>query len=133
MANTLSRAVIIFLLIFKTPVFAGTITGEIIDNTTQKPIVGADIEIKNKNLGVGYYRVTSNSQGVFTLEDYIPDIEYKAEIRAEGYVTKTINNFHPKQNKIFLNRESIIEGTVLTSKEEPLSDVTVFIWDYYSE
>jgi len=65
------------------------IDGTVTDAATGKPVKGAVVEIKNANLGVGYYRLTTDSKGYFRVDDFIRHLRYRIEVTADGYVTCT--------------------------------------------
>lgn len=101
--------------------------GIVIDSITKKPIPDAEIELKNSNLGVGYYKSKTDKTGNFLVKDFITEIDYKLSIRANGYVdyesSGAINI--SKKIKFILVKEGILHGKVKTSKGSGISDVDI--------
>ena len=65
------------------------VEGLVIDGVTRKGIAGARVEMKNANMGVGYYTCDTDRSGRFIIEDFIPYIKYVVDVSAPGYVTST--------------------------------------------
>ncbi|MCB1179687.1 MAG: carboxypeptidase regulatory-like domain-containing protein, partial [Leptospiraceae bacterium] len=107
------------------------LTGTILEKNKKTPIAGAVVEIKNKNLGVGYYKTTTDKEGNFKIDDFLTQIDYNIEIIADGYVTYT-GNLKGNNYKFYLQKEVVVYGKVLNSKQEPLEGVEVQGFDYYS-
>jgi uncharacterized protein YfaS (alpha-2-macroglobulin family) len=102
------------------------IEGYIRDSTTKKGIEGATVEIKNINMGVGYYSLTTDSKGYFRIDDFIRHIKYKIEVIADGYVTYTsTERISGGMYDIKLDREGILTGIVKDSSGVPLKGVEV--------
>ncbi|OQA96372.1 MAG: MG2 domain protein [Spirochaetes bacterium ADurb.Bin218] len=102
------------------------IEGKVIDDETGKPIAGALIEVKNSQRGIGYYKVTTDRNGYYRIDNFIPYVKYDFNVSAEGYVTflKT-SGISSVQNNIKLLRESLISGIVKDSSGRPLNDVEI--------
>ena len=82
------------------------------------------MEIKNANLGVGYYLVESDSSGYFTVRDFIPHVQYIMEAAADGYVSYTSQGrISPGVHDIYLDPEAVLSGTVTDSSGRPLAGV----------
>ncbi|HPL15264.1 MAG TPA: carboxypeptidase-like regulatory domain-containing protein [Spirochaetota bacterium] len=97
------------------------IEGYVIDTVTKKGIKNAKVEIKNANMGVGYYLRETEWNGYFKIDDFIPYIKYMVEVSAEGYVTYTSTGAVSEgSHKIELRPESVLTGTVCNSRGEPL-------------
>jgi protocatechuate 3,4-dioxygenase beta subunit len=100
------------------------INGHVYDNKTGRPVKGASVEIKNANMGVGYYMVRTDGGGSFTVRDFIPHIQYVIEVAAEGYVTYTYTDrISAGSFDIRLEPEGILAGSVQDSEGSPLSGV----------
>jgi len=117
----------------KKQIFSG-----IIFNYKNKSVIkNATIEIKNVNRGLGYYLTKSDSSGKFTINNFIPYINYSVEIRAKGYITyKSTNGINSGFYKFPLVPESILKGQIIDSRGLPLSNVEVKLkkgrYSYYS-
>jgi alpha-2-macroglobulin len=113
------------------------IEGILVDSVTGKGIKGAKVEIKNANLGLGYYLRETDSSGSFKIEDFIPHVQYILEANADGYVPfKSNNQIGEGSLKISLTPEAILKGEVKNTKGIPLKDIEVKIRnynDYYNE
>ena len=104
----------------------GTITDSTSTTRQPKPISGATVEFKNSNRGVGYYKTTTDRNGYYKIDDFIPYIRYDIEITAPGYVSYTETaSLSRVKNDIRLTPESIITGTIKDSSGKTLSDVEV--------
>ena len=104
------------------------LNGKVINRKTKKPVANASVEIKNANLGVGYYTATTNSSGSFTIRDFIPYIQYNIEVNAEGYVRYyTSSNTSAGTLTISLEPESMITGAISDSSGKPIAGVDVRI------
>ena len=102
------------------------IEGYVLDSTKKKGIEGATVEIKNVNLGVGYYRIKTNAKGYFRIDDFIKYVQYKIEVVADGYVTYTsTEKIRGGRYDILLDREGILTGVVKNSSGAPLRGVEV--------
>jgi hypothetical protein len=102
------------------------IEGYVLDSTKKKGIEGATVEIKNVNLGVGYYSIKTDSKGYFRIDDFIKYVQYKIEVVADGYVTYTsTEKIRGGRYDIQLDRESILTGVVKDSSGVPLKGVEV--------
>ncbi len=113
------------------------IEGVIVDSATGKGIKNARVEIKNANMGLGYYARETDSSGSFKIDDFIPYVEYILEAGAEGYVPyKSAGRIGEGSLKIALMPEAILKGEVKDTKGAPIRDVDVKIKnlnDYYRE
>lgn len=110
------------------------IQGYVIDAATKKGIKNAKVEIKNANMGVGYYLRETEWNGYFKIEDFIPYVKYMVEVSAEGYVTYTSTGAIPEgSQKIELRPESVLTGTVRNSRGEPLKGVEAKLNTYTEE
>jgi alpha-2-macroglobulin len=102
------------------------IEGYVIDAGTGKGIQNAKVEIKNANMGVGYYLRETGSEGYFKIEDFIPYVNYVVEISAAGYVTYvSTDTISEGKYKYKLMPEAILAGQVKNSRGEPLRGVEV--------
>lgn len=111
-----------------------TIEGYVINTTTKKGIKNAKVEIKNANMGVGYYLRETEWNGYFKIDDFIPYVKYMVEVSAEGYVTYTSTGaISEGSHKIELTPESVLNGTVKNSRGEPLKGVEVKLNTYNEE
>ncbi len=103
-----------------------TIEGYVIDAVTKKGIKNAKVEIKNANMGVGYYLRETEWNGYFKIDDFIPYVKYMVEVSAEGYVTYTsTGTVSEGTHKIELTPESVLTGTVKNSRGESLKGVEI--------
>ncbi|TAL30153.1 MAG: hypothetical protein EPN93_20230 [Spirochaetes bacterium] len=90
------------------------------------PVKGAVVEIKNANMGMGYYRCETDGNGYFHVEDFITQVRYVIEVRAEGFVTyRHTQHIQAGTYDIQLTPEAIISGTVKDSAGGPMRDVEV--------
>lgn len=102
------------------------IVGLVRDSVTGKGVPNAIVEIKNANMGVGYYKVTTDSGGRFRVDDFIKNIRYAIEISAAGYVTFTsTEKIVPGEYTLDLQREAVLAGTVRDSAGAPIEGVEV--------
>jgi alpha-2-macroglobulin len=102
------------------------IEGYVIDAATKKGIKNAKVEIKNANMGVGYYLRETEWNGYFKIDDFIPYVKYIVEVSAAGYVTYTSSgSVSEGSHKIELKPESVLTGTVKNSRGDPLKGVEV--------
>jgi len=102
------------------------IDGYILDNKTGRGIEGARVEIKNANMGVGYYLLRTDGNGYFKVDDFIPYVSYVMEVSADGYVSyRSTGAITGKGNKIRLNPEAVLAGTVKDSAGNGLDGVQV--------
>ncbi len=102
------------------------IEGTVIDAATRKVIRGATVEIKNANMGMGYYRLETDSGGAFLIDDFIKHVRYRIEVSADGYVPYiTTDSISAGKYAIELRREGIFEGVVRDSADVPVSGVEV--------
>jgi uncharacterized protein YfaS (alpha-2-macroglobulin family) len=102
------------------------IEGYVIDAGTKKGIKNAKVEIKNANMGVGYYVRETDWNGYFKIDDFIPYVKYRVEVTAQGYVTYTsVGAIAEGSQKIELKQESILTGVVKNSSGEPIRGVEV--------
>ncbi len=111
--------------------------GYVLEAKTKRGIENATVELKNQNLGVGYYSVKTDKKGFFQIKDFIPEINYKLSIQASGYVNFTsdgsVSNTKEKP-KYFLQKEGVLHGVVKDSRGKNLEGVEVKIKpDTYSE
>lgn len=104
------------------------IFGEILDSTTKDPILNAVVEIKNINMGVGYYKVKTDRSGEYVVKNFIPHIRYSMEVSADGYVTsKASGVIRPGEKNIYLDRETVVSGKITGTDGKALRDVEVRI------
>lgn len=104
------------------------LSGKVIDRKTKKPVANASVEIKNANLGVGYYKTTTNSSGWFTIRDFIPYIQYNIEVNADGYVRYfSSSNLSGGTHNISLIPEAAITGKVTDSSGMSITGVDIKI------
>lgn len=109
-----------------------TVRGTVVHSVTKKPIANAQIELKNINLGVGYYVVRTDSKGTFTVTDFMPSISYRIAVSADGFVSwNSFYNYSAEPLKISLNPESVIQGAVTDSAGKPVAGVDVRIRSSY--
>ena len=102
------------------------IEGYVLDSKTKKGIEGAIVEVKNANMGVGYYRLTTDSDGYFRIDDFIKHIRYAIEVVADGYVTSiSTEKIRGGKYTVYLDREGILTGTVRDSSGQPLKGVEI--------
>ncbi len=102
------------------------IDGTVKDAATGKPVKGAIVEIKNANLGVGYYRLTTDSMGYFRVDDFIRHLRYRIDVTADGYVTCTrTEKIESGTYHIELQKEGILSGLVKDSSGRPVQGVEV--------
>ncbi len=102
------------------------IEGTVVDAATRKGIRGATVEIKNVNMGMGYYRLETDSSGRFRIDDFIKHVRYRIEVSADGYVPYvTTESIASGRYSIELKREALLQGVVRDSSGKPLSGVEV--------
>jgi len=102
------------------------IEGTVTDAATRKGIRGATVEIKNANMGMGYYRLETDSGGRFRIDDFIKHVRYRIEVSADGYVPHvTTETISAGKYAIELRREGILEGVVRDSAGVPIAGVEV--------
>lgn len=102
------------------------IEGTVIDAVTRKGIRGATVEIKNANMGMGYYRIETDSGGRFRVDEFIRHVRYRIEVSADGYVPYvTTESIAAGKYSIELRREALLEGVVRDSTGAPLAGVEV--------
>ena len=99
--------------------------GKVIDSKTQNPVKNAYVEIKNSNLGVGYYLSQTDSSGNFSIKNFIPYIQYNIEVTADGYVTYISSEKLDTEKKIYLEQEAIITGAIKDSSGNPVKNADV--------
>ena len=102
--------------------------GFVMDAKTKRGIENATVEMKNLNLGVGFYSVKTDKKGFFEIKDFIPEINYQLSIEAEGYINYTssgsISNTNEK-TKYLLEKEGVLYGVVKDSRGKNLDGVEV--------
>jgi hypothetical protein len=107
------------------------IDGHVIDAGTKKGIARAKVEIKNTNMGVGYYVRDTDWSGYFKIDDFIPYVKYMVEVTAQGYVTYTsVGTITEGSQKIELKQESVLTGVVKNRRGEPIRGVEVKLHAY---
>ncbi len=107
------------------------IEGHVIDAKTKKGIRDAQVEMKNANMGVGYYTRETDRNGYFKIEDFIPYVRYSVEATAKGYVTyRSTGPVTGGSHTFALAPESRLSGTVRNRKGEPLLGVEVKLTAY---
>ncbi|MBN1534525.1 MAG: carboxypeptidase regulatory-like domain-containing protein [Spirochaetes bacterium] len=100
-----------------------TLKGRVLDSITSKGIAGAQVEMKNANLGVGYHKATAASDGSFVIDDYIPQVRYHIAVSAPGYVPH--RGYLQSNTTIYLDPQAVVRGTVRDSAGVPLPGVEV--------
>lgn len=104
------------------------IEGRVYDLKSKKGIPDAAVEIKNADLGVGYYRTKTDSRGRFRIEEFIRHIRYRVSVDAEGYVPYISTQYIATgEFSVYMNREAVLSGVVRDSRKNPLSGVDVKI------
>lgn len=102
------------------------IEGHVTDVSTRKPIKGVVVEIKNANLGIGYYRLTTDSQGYYHISNFIKHMRYRIEATAKGYVTYVhTEKIQAGSYNIQLQKEGILSGVVKDSSGKTMEGVEV--------
>ncbi|MCP4134997.1 MAG: hypothetical protein GY754_28745 [bacterium] len=92
----------------------------------EKPIANATVELKNANMGMGYYLAKTDSNGNFEIKGYITQVSYILEVIADGYVSyRSKGKISPGKQTIRLTPEAIISGVVSNSSGKGLSGVEV--------
>ena len=112
------------------------VEGQVIDAKTKKGIPGANVEMKNANMGVGYYTRETDRNGYFKIEDFIAHVKYSVEVIAKGYVTyRSAGSMDGGTHTIALAPESRLAGTVRNRQGEPLrgAEVKLTAFDESSE
>lgn len=100
--------------------------GFVLDKVTKKGIKNATIEIKNINLGVGYYKIQTDENGFFKIKDFIRQVQYSMDITANGYVNHQSNTVsYSNDIKVYLDREGIVAGNVRDTNDKPIAGVEV--------
>ena len=103
-----------------------SIEGTVLNAVTKKEISGARVEMKNANMGVGYYTCETGRNGHFTINDFIPYLKYVVEISAQGYVTYySTGSVAEGAHTYELVPEAVLSGTVRSQRNEPLKGVEV--------
>ena len=114
-----------------------TIEGLVLDASTKKGIRGAVVEIKNANLGMGYYRLETDSKGRFSIDDFIKHVRYNIEVTAEGYVPYVhAETVRAGSYTVMLRQEGILSGEVKDSSGMPVAGAEVKLTsgdEYYEE
>ncbi len=106
--------------------------GYVYDSKTKKAIQDASVEIKNANLGMGYYLVKTDSSGYYEIRDFIKHVKYIIVVTADNYVTyKSKGKITSNKNDIYMDPESIIKGRVTDSSGSGLPDVEVKVQKGY--
>lgn len=102
------------------------IEGCIVDASTNKPIQGVVVEIKNANFGLGYYRLETDSAGCFRVDNFIKHVVYRIEATTEGYITyRHTEAIRAGRYDIRLQREGILTGVIKDSSGSPVSGVEI--------
>jgi len=102
--------------------------GFVMDAKTKRGIENATVEMKNLNLGVGFYSVKTDKKGFFEIKDFIPEINYQLSIEADGYINYTSSGSisNTKENtKYLLEKEGVLYGVVKDSRGKNLEGVEV--------
>ena len=103
-----------------------SIRGLVIDSVKGRAIEGARVEIKNANMGVGYYLRKTDRRGRFSVDDFLPHINYVIEVSADGFVThRSTGDIAAGRRTIRLTPEAVLSGTVKDSAGNPLAGVSV--------
>lgn len=104
------------------------IYGTVYDAVTKNPVPDAVIEIKNMNMGVGYYKVKTDRKGRYKVEDFIPHINYIMEVTAEGYVSSSVSGvIRPGERNVYIDPETIVSGKIKGTDGRGISGVEVRI------
>jgi len=104
------------------------IEGRVVESSTGRGVKGARVEIKNANMGLGYYLRETDSSGNFSIDDFIPRIKYIIEVSAEGYVTyRSTGVISEGTQSITLEKEAVLSGVVRDSRGSPLAGVDVSV------
>src|SRR4030042_6760473 len=107
------------------------VEGYVVDATTKKGIKNARVEMKNANMGVGYYERETEWNGYFKIDDFIPYVKYIVEASAQGYVTHaSTGTIAVGTNTIELKPEAVLTGVVKNTKGEPLRGVEIKLSSY---
>ncbi|MBP7584231.1 MAG: carboxypeptidase regulatory-like domain-containing protein [Spirochaetes bacterium] len=100
--------------------------GSVLDSKTGKGVPGAIVELKNANLGVGYFRTVTDSRGRYRIADFLKNISYSATVVADGYVVHSERaDIIPPSYNVNLDREAILAGEVKDSSGRPIEGVEV--------
>jgi alpha-2-macroglobulin len=105
------------------------ISGYVYENgaSGSSPIQGAVVEIKNANLGMGYYKVITDKKGFFKIEDFVPRIRYIVDVRAPGYISSSYTDeiTYNRELSIYLDKSAQVTGIVSGAGDKLLADVEV--------
>lgn len=102
------------------------VEGTVIDAVTKKGIGSAKVEMKNANMGIGYYSCETGRNGHFTINDFIPHVKYVVEVSAQGYVTYTsTGSITEGAHTFMLTPEAVLSGIVRRPGSEPIRGVEV--------
>jgi len=108
------------------------IEGYVVDSQTGKKIKGARVELKNANMGVGYYVRKTNWNGYFKIDNFIPHLSYILEVSADNYIVYRVKGIISEgSRKIKLVREALLSGRVRDTSGNPVKDVEVKLKRYY--
>lgn len=103
-----------------------SIKGLVVDATTKKGIKSARIEMKNANMGVGYYERKTDGGGRFQIDDFIPHVTYRIEVSVPGYVTHIATGaVTAGEYRIELKKEAVLAGIVKNRQGKPLKGIEV--------
>ncbi len=102
------------------------VKGRVLDAQSKDAVAGATVELKNAQMGVGYYLEKTDSGGYFKIENFIPQVRYIIEVVADGYVTyKTTEKVETGKRTIYLQKEGILTGVVRGGDGKPVQGVQV--------
>lgn len=110
-----------------------TLEGTVLDSQTGKGIPGATVELKNANLGVGYFKTVTDSRGHYRIDGFIKNISYNVTVLAGGYVTHSERTeISPPSFGVRLDREAVLGGEVRDSSGRALAGVEVRLDEGFS-
>jgi len=102
------------------------IEGYVYNQKTRKAVSNARVEVKNANMGIGYYLVKTNSRGKYQIKNFIPHVRYVMEVTSPGYVSyKSTGTISPGERDVYLDPEAILSGRVSDSSGKPIKGIEV--------
>lgn len=109
-----------------------TVSGTVIDESNQTPVVGAKVELVNAYGGTGYFIAETDEEGHFAFSGVRPNLTYDLGVTAEGFVAYEMQGWQAPSNQrvvdflIPLIRGSAIQGRVARSDgETPIQNAQV--------